>query len=121
MKFARYVSFIVLSLVCFSQTVFASDFSDKVISNTNTEITHAQTIFDTEKESHTFIVANSNSELSQISQRKKVDLGNSNFFTANNIFYINKAVFAMQKPPPFDLRMKLDSHEFSDKKHRNSN
>lgn len=36
-------------------------------------------------------------------------------------FYINKAVFAMQKPPPFDLRMKLDSHEFSDKKHRNSN
>ena len=90
MKFARYVSFIVLSLVCFSQTVFASDFSDKVISNTNTEITHAQTIFDTEKESHTFIVANSNSELSQISQRKKVDLGNSNFFTASNILYINE-------------------------------
>ena len=87
MKFARYVSFIVLSLVCFSQTVFASDFSDKVISNTNTEITHAQTIFDTEKESHTFIVANSNS---QLSQRKKVDLGNSNFFTASNIFYINE-------------------------------
>lgn len=90
MKFARYISFIVLSLVCFSQTVFASDFPDKVISNTNTEITHAQTIFDTEKESHTFIVANSNSELSQISQRKKVDLGSSNFFTANNIFYINE-------------------------------
>ena len=39
MKFARYVPFIVLSLVYFSQTVFASDFSDKVISNTNTEIT----------------------------------------------------------------------------------
>lgn len=36
-------------------------------------------------------------------------------------FYINKAVFAIQKPPPFDLRRKLDSHEFSDKKHRNSN
>ena len=90
MKFARYVPFIVLSLVYFSQTVFASDFSDKVISNTNTEIAHAQTIFDTEKESHTFIVTNSNSELSQISQRKKVDLGHSNFFTASNIFYINE-------------------------------
>ena len=90
MKFARYVSFIVLSLVCFSQTVFASDFSGDVISNLNSEITHAQTIFDTEKESHSFIVANSTSELSQITQRKKVDFGNSNLFTANNISYIKE-------------------------------
>ncbi len=90
MKFAKHIFFILLSIVCFSQTVFASDFSDKIISNTNSEITHAQTVFDTEKESHTFIVANSTSELSQISQRKKVDLGNSNFFTASNIFYINE-------------------------------
>lgn len=90
MKFAKYVFFILLSIVCFAQTVFASDFSDKIISNTNSEITHTQTVFDTEKESHAFIVANSTSELTQTSQRKKVDLGNSNFFTANNIFYINE-------------------------------
>lgn len=89
MKFAKQIFFILLSIVCFSQTVLAKDFSDKVISNSTSEITRAQTIFDTEKESHTFIVVNTSSELSQISQRKKVDLGNSNFFTANNIFYIN--------------------------------
>ena len=90
MKIAKYMLLILLSMVCFSQTVFAGDVLGDVISNLNSEITHAQTIFDTEKESHTFIVANSNSELSQISQRKKVDLGNSNFFTASNIFYINE-------------------------------
>ncbi len=90
MKFAKHIFFILLSIVCFSQTVLASDFSDKVISNTTSEIAHSQTVFDTEKESHAFIVANSTSELSQISQRKKVDFGSSNFFTANNIFYINE-------------------------------
>lgn len=88
MKIAKYMLLILLSMVCFSQTVFAGDFSGDVISNS--EITHAQTIFDTEKESHTFIVTNSTSELSQITQRKKVDFGNSNLFTANNISYIKE-------------------------------
>lgn len=90
MKFAKYIIFILLSIVCFAQTVFASDISADVISNLNSEITHAQTIFDTEKESHTFIVANVTSELSQISQRKKVDFNNSNSFTANNVLYIQE-------------------------------
>ena len=90
MKIAKYMLLILLSMVCFSQTVFAGDVSGDVISNLNSEITHAQTIFDTEKESHTFIVTNSTSELSQITQRKKVDFGNSNLFTANNISYIKE-------------------------------
>lgn len=90
MKFAKHIFFIFLSIFCFSQLTFASDFSEKFITTTdlNPAITHSQTVFDTEKESHAFIATNTSSEMSQISQRKKVDLSSSNSFTSNNFSFL---------------------------------
>lgn len=91
MKLLKQFIFILLLIVCFSQTVFAHGNSENFVnSKLNSEITHSQTVFDNEKDSHEFVVTNSNSELSQIYQRKKIDLGNSNTFTASNFFSINE-------------------------------